>query len=150
MKCEEGNKWIRVTEIYGVPEGNQRYRTWNLMKNLSETSTLPRFIGGDFNEILHEGEKQGGGSRAPRQMQGFNSALVECGLVDLGYEGFPFTWSNGREHPNTIRCRLDRVCADTRGLELFPSAHVTHLEYPGSDHLPILLEFEREVQQAFS
>lgn len=47
---------------------------------------------------------------------------------------------------NTIRCRLDRVCADIDALALFPTAHAKHIEYPGSDHLPIRLELEREIQ----
>lgn len=33
----------------------------------------------------------GEGCRVPRQMAIFNMALSECGLVDMGYEGFPFT-----------------------------------------------------------
>lgn len=49
----------------------------------------------------------GEGGKVPRQMAIFNMGLSECGLVDMGYGGFPFTWSNGRQHLNTIRCRLD-------------------------------------------
>lgn len=103
VKMEGGNQWVRITGIYGIPEANQRHRTWDLIKNLGQASSLPWFLGGDFNEILHEGEKMGGGSRAPRQMGAFNSALAENGLVDIGFEGFPFTWWNCREFPNTIR-----------------------------------------------
>lgn len=92
----------------------------------------------------------GEGCKVPRQMAIFNMGLSECGLVDMGYGGFPFTWSNGRQHLNTIRCRLDRVCADIDALALFPTAHVKDIEYPGSDHLPIRLELEREIQGGWS
>lgn len=102
------NPWIRVTGVYGVPEVARRHRTWDFMRRLSEESTMPWFIGGDFNEVLKDGEKVGGNNRALWQMTGFNSALMNCDLTDLGFEGYPFTWSNGRAHPNTVRCRLDR------------------------------------------
>lgn len=73
---EEGQQWIRLTGIYGVPEAAKRSRTWDLLLRLHDESSLPWFIGGDFNEILNEGEK-------------------------VGYEGHQFTWSNGREHTHT-------------------------------------------------
>lgn len=98
---EEGQQWIRLTGIYGVPEAAKRSRTWDLLLRLHDESSLPWFIGGNFNEILNEGEKVGGCSRTPRQMANFNTVLSTCGLDDLGYEGHQFTWSNGREHTHT-------------------------------------------------
>lgn len=69
----------------------------------------------------------GGGSTAARQMASFNMALSDCGLVDQGYEGYQYTWLNGREHLNTVRCRLDRVCVDSEAISCYSIAHVTHL-----------------------
>lgn len=88
----------------------------------------------------------GGGSRTPRQMADFNLVLAEVALADLGYEGYQFTWPNGMEYPNTVRCRLHRVCVKVQAIDRFPTAYVTHLEVSGSDHLPILLKLERPVQ----
>lgn len=48
---------VRITGIYGIPETNQRYLMWNLLRNLHSVDQLPWFVGGDFNEILHSGEK---------------------------------------------------------------------------------------------
>ncbi|XP_012842431.1 PREDICTED: uncharacterized protein LOC105962665 [Erythranthe guttata] len=61
---------------------------------------------------------------------------------DLGFTGDPFTWSNRREAPYTIRCRLDRFCGTARWRNLFPLAHVHHIEFGGSDHVPILLTLQ--------
>lgn len=143
VRLEEEEPWFRVTGIYGASEVNQRFRTWELMNKLHEDASPPWFLGGDFNEILTAGEKLGGGARAPRQMTSFNTALSVCGLTDLGFEGYPFTWSNGREHPHMVRCRLDRVCANPEALTRFPLAYVKHIDHPGSDHLPILLQLDR-------
>lgn len=109
------------------------------MRRLKGESNLQWFLGGDYNEILNVGKEVGGGSLAPRQTSGFNLALSECGLADVRFEGYPFTWSNGRVHPNTVRYRLDRVCADLEALSLFPMAKVSDLDQPSSDHLSLLL-----------
>lgn len=42
---------------------------------------MPWFIGGDFNEVLNDGEKVGGNNRVPWQMTGFNSTLMNCDLT---------------------------------------------------------------------
>lgn len=76
-------------------------------------------------------------------MNAFNMALTECGLSDLGFVGCRYTWSNNRLAPRTVSCRLDRVCANQSARLQFPTAQVSHIEQPGSDHIPILLELER-------
>ena len=40
-------------------------------------------------------EKQGKLPRPLRLMQEFREAFLHCGLVDLGFRGNIFTWSNG-------------------------------------------------------
>lgn len=76
-------------------------------------------------------------------MAAFSEALIDCGLTDLGFEGRPFTWSNNQKAPRTVRCRLDRVCANQPARQCFPDASVTHIDQPGSDHIPILLKLTR-------
>lgn len=55
---------------------------------------------GDFNEILHIHEKYGGSIRTYAQMESFREAMEDNGLIDLGYKGDKFTWSNNREGNN--------------------------------------------------
>lgn len=114
--------------------------TWALISRLHTQRQGPWFIGGDFNEILNSTEKEGGMDRVQSQMAAFNNVLVDCSLTDIGFSGFSFTWSNNRASPNTVRCRLDRVCANGDGLALFPAPKVTHLAFGGSDHCPILCQ----------
>lgn len=54
LKWDAEEQWVRVTGIYGVPEANRRKQTWDLIRRLGEDSSMPWFIGGDFNEILNE------------------------------------------------------------------------------------------------
>ena len=67
----------------------------------------------DFNEILVSGEKNGGTSKLLGPMQMFHDALHDCGLTDLRYQGYPFTWHNGRQGHAFAEVRLDRACANT-------------------------------------
>lgn len=148
VKYGEGGTWIRVTDIYGVPEVDQRHRTWNLIRQLSTDPGMPWYIGGDFNEILRDSVKlQGGRIRLPRQMNDFNLALTESWLYDLSFEGYPFTWSNNREAHRTVRYHLDRVCANFEAICDFSTAMVEHVQQHGSDLLPIVLHFDRPVQR---
>lgn len=65
-----------------------------------------------------------------------------CGLNDLGFEGYPFTWSNGRMNDGNIQCRLDRGMASEAFINRFSPIKVVHLPRNGSDHAPLLFELE--------
>lgn len=42
----------------------------------------------------------------------FHETLADCGLVDLGFLGSPFTWDKKLRKDDNIRQRLDRFCAN--------------------------------------
>lgn len=51
----------------------------------------------------------------------FNEALVHGGLVSVGFEGFPFTWTNGQ-----VWRRLDRVLINDDWEDAFALTRVLH------------------------
>ncbi|XP_075473926.1 uncharacterized protein LOC142504979 [Primulina tabacum] len=63
----------------------------------------PWLVGGDFNVVRDESECLGsrGGRLLP--MEEFNTFILDSGLIDAGFEGSSFTWTN-----KTIWKRLDR------------------------------------------
>ncbi|KAI7993305.1 hypothetical protein LOK49_LG11G01153 [Camellia lanceoleosa] len=97
-------------------------------------------IWGDFNDILHPAEKRGGLARPHWSLIPFRSFVDGCGLLDLGYQGFPFTWRNNRHTEGYIVERLDRVLASADWRVSFDRATVTHCECIGSDHNSLLLD----------
>jgi hypothetical protein len=138
VRVDEGpNKVWRLTVIYGEPRWEDKYKTWDKMRELKSNSDLPWVILGDFSEILFSTEKEGGNPRPPSYMQAFRDALLDCELEDLGYMGEQFTWKRGR-----IRERLDRVVATSTWCTMHPGAAVQHLGYIKSDHRPICLDTE--------
>ena len=93
----------------------------------------------DFNAILDATEKQSAYPPSYKQMEEFGIALDSCGLLDLGFHGYPFTWNNKRLGGANTRQRLDPVVANTEWRSKFSTSIVTHLMSHTSDHLPILM-----------
>lgn len=44
-------------------------------------------------------------------MQNFREVIDECGFINLGFRGPPFTWCNNHRGLSTTWLRLDRVLA---------------------------------------
>ena len=97
-------------------------------------NNLPWLVAGDFNEILHADEKDGGAARTQLCMQVFNVTLSDCGLDDLGYTGDKFSWRRGQ-----IRERLDRATGNLQWANLSPGFSVSNEEFDKSHHKPILI-----------
>ncbi|KAL8479510.1 hypothetical protein ACS0TY_026419 [Phlomoides rotata] len=102
-----GVPW-RFTGIYGHLEEGMKWKTWKLLQDLSQKSSLPWLYLGDFNEIIMDREKVGGNVRPEGKMRAFRDCLDFCGLHDLGYVGHDFTWSKKQSGASIIQERLDR------------------------------------------
>ncbi|KAL5835447.1 hypothetical protein ACOSQ4_014944 [Xanthoceras sorbifolium] len=139
VRGTDGSHW-RFTGFYGDPNAACRSHSWSLLHRLAGLSNLPWLIGGDFNEILKWEEKSGGLFRSQRAVSLFRGAVDDCNLVDVGFRGHDFTWSNRQLEPNLIQVRLDRYLCSMRWRALFPHAVNVHLDWGGSNHKPILME----------
>ena len=104
------------------------------------TWALPWVCLGDFNEILSLDEKNGGIPRQVTPMLSFRHTLLQCGLVDLGFKGYRFTWRNGRLMVAFVEERLDRCVATMEWRDRFSRAMVHYLAVPYFDHDPVLLD----------
>ena len=99
---EDGVRW-RVTGFYGNPETALRHRSWALLRRLQTMSVRPWLLLGDFNKIVALDEKHGREDKCLRQMAGFRDVLTDCSLLDLGFIGPEFTWSNRREDEELVQ-----------------------------------------------
>ncbi|XP_073152636.1 uncharacterized protein [Henckelia pumila] len=71
--------------------------------------------------------------------RGFQDAIQDCNINDLPLMGYPFTWERSKGKENVVEERLDRVMVSPVWLEKFPTACLSNLSAPISDHSPILL-----------
>lgn len=75
----------RCTGIYGVADQSLRHQSWDSLRSLASGGDLPWVVGGDYNEILSNDEKEGGSLRASSLIEGFRAALVDCALTEVGF-----------------------------------------------------------------
>lgn len=126
----------RLTGFYGHPKTSLNYLSRQAIRDLCDDDSLPWVIVGDFNEILHADEKQDGRRRKELiQMWEFREVVGYVVLIDLGFIGTKFTWSNRH-----IKIRLDRAIATNSWSDNFPQSRVHVLPPSISDHFPLLLQ----------
>ncbi|CAM8914180.1 unnamed protein product [Rhodiola kirilowii] len=130
---------FRLTLFYGEPAVSNRMLGWSLLRRLGEDRSFPWLVIGDFNEVVCQSEVQGGRGRQNWQMENFRRVLDDCELTDIGYLGYPFTYSNRREGEAEVRARLDRVVASHDWRSRFPRTAVKHVQLYASDHQLLVL-----------
>jgi exonuclease III len=144
VKTEMNGQLWKFTGFYGHPDVGRRHEAWSLLRQLESFSPKAWLCVGDYNEIMEADEKFGAVTKSRRQMRDFCNTLEACNLQDLGYVGPKFTWCNMRDEDNFIKERLDRVCANSRWLGLYPISEVKILATRNSDHSPIAFTFHVE------
>ncbi|XP_038699544.1 uncharacterized protein LOC119996822 [Tripterygium wilfordii] len=135
IKEGSGSLPWNITFFYGHPDVSKRKCSWDLLRFLSNTIHNQWLCVGDFNVISNGGEKVGGSDRGGTTMNDFNDALSDSNLVDLGFKGNKYTWSNRRKSPESfIKERLDRSLASLGWLQRWGTYHVEYLTTISSDH----------------
>ena len=132
----------RFVGIFGWADASNKYRTWELIHQLCEEVTIPILLGGDFNEILSQDEKEGGSTREMREVENFRALMDRWSLRDLGFVGQWWTWERGKKVDTRVRERLDRYIASSSWVNMYPNATVEHLVRYNSDHSPILVKLK--------
>ncbi|EOY25454.1 Uncharacterized protein TCM_026877 [Theobroma cacao] len=125
---------IFVTFVYAKCTRSERTLLWDCLRRLAADIEVPWLVGGDFNIILKREERLYGSAPHEGAMEDFASTLLDCGLLDGGFEGNPFTWTNNRMFQ-----RLDRIVYNHHWINKFPITRIQHLNRDGSDHCPLLI-----------
>ncbi|KAK1369554.1 hypothetical protein POM88_035646 [Heracleum sosnowskyi] len=114
--------------FYGEPKTTNRHYTWELLKKLRIVYSGPWLVMGDFNEILSQEDKEGGGVKSDSQIEAFCNYLEVCAIKSVDYKGNHFTWiritTNG-----TIKERLDWALANEAWEVCFPLYSLSHLDF---------------------
>ena len=97
---------------------------------------------GDFNDVVFGDDKMEGNGVCKRRVEEYTSCMNLYNLIDLGFMGPKFTWTNKRDLLGLIQGRLDRVWANPGWKSCFPEALVKHLVRINSNHCPLLLALD--------
>ncbi|KAM1277853.1 hypothetical protein ACFX2J_029945 [Malus domestica] len=139
---ESLNCYWRLFAIYTSTDERKRRTQWKTLSKRIEKDKDKCLILGDFNDILCNEEKEGGNYRCAASMREFRGFVASNDLMDLGYEGYPFTWRNNRESL-PIQQRLDHGLVTHGWHDLFPDTCIRHVVLEGSDHVMLLLSTEK-------
>ncbi|EOY32240.1 Uncharacterized protein TCM_039863 [Theobroma cacao] len=101
-------------------------------------ATLGKIISLALEEIVDIGENDG-----IFDDDSISAIVLDYGLVDGGFEGNLYTWTN-----NHMFQRLDRVVYNHHWLNFLPITWVQHLNRDGSDHCPLLISCLRQTEKS--
>ena len=131
--------WI-LSAVYASPRIVERQVLWENLTKVAELHSKPWIIAGNFNEPLAEVDKFGGRLVSINKSLLFKDFLDKSNMVDLGFSGLRYTWTNRREISSLIQERIDRFFMNSSWCLLYPDAKVLHLTRCHSNHCPVLLE----------
>uniref|UniRef100_A0A2N9F7H7 Reverse transcriptase domain-containing protein n=1 Tax=Fagus sylvatica TaxID=28930 RepID=A0A2N9F7H7_FAGSY len=138
-----GGIWLLWNSGESMPALNldTRLNFWDQLANFASTHNAHWVVAGDFNDILSSHEKFSSSPANPKRISAFHNCLNTCNLLDLGFNGPRFTWTNKRDR-GLVMERLDRFFCNPSWQQLFEESTVLHLPRVHSDHTPILLDTE--------
>jgi hypothetical protein len=124
--------------VYGPPT-EVTMDFWESFASIGDSFEASWLSIGDFNSILVQSKKQGGRPLTSSSHYPFRRFINHFGMIDLGFAGNPFTWSNNRKGLENIKVWLDRGLASPSWVHLHPKFSLIHLPAQNSDHDPISL-----------
>lgn len=133
--------WL-LSAIYANPRISEHSILWNNVTSVSEAQSFPWIMMGDFNEVLMSVDKFGGRPVNFWLAMKFQNCLDTCGMMDMGFSGNRFTWTNSRGVANLIQERIDRSFCNMRWWLMYPKASDKHLTRVHSDHYPLLIDLD--------
>lgn len=130
-----------LTLVYAKCTRRDRKDLWEDLKRLDQSS-LPWCVGGDYNIIVDVVERQGGADPDLHGMNDFGTWIMDCSLIDIGFEGVPLTWKG-----SGIRQRLDRMLFNQSWLDCFSVNKVVHGVSRSSDHRSLILSTSESAER---
>ena len=96
-----------ISCVYGDPMCVNRPKIWERLSRIGVNRQECWCMLGDFNDILHNGEKSGSPLRNETTFIPFRDMIKACQMTDLASTGNALTWG-GKRNDMWIQCQLDR------------------------------------------
>ena len=132
-----------LSNVYFPQDLASKVALLNTLEHLNSNRTHPIWIlGGDFNMITRLAEKSGGRARLDQDSAHFKDFISNKWLMDVPFCNGLFTWSNRRTGRQQIASKLDRFLLSDNAIHVGGDITGTILPIPGSDHWPIILQWQ--------
>ncbi|KAG5599775.1 hypothetical protein H5410_031145 [Solanum commersonii] len=147
ITCEIAHNELQTpfttTLVYAKCKDHLRRPLWDrLLHHANAITSSPWCAVGDYNVITFMDENLGGLPYNMKKSLEFIVVIEACGMMDLGFSGQKFTWSNNKGVHNRVWKRLDRAMVNDSWLEKMSQTTILHLPSVGSDHCPFLMEMK--------
>lgn len=130
--------WI-FSAIYASPRSEERCILWNNLTKVAKLHNKPWIMARDVNEPLVQEDKFGGRGVSVNRSLALKDCLDLCSMVDMGFSGPRYTWTNKRNVSKLILERIDRFFRNPDWCVLYPDAKVTYLPRCHFDHCLVLM-----------
>lgn len=81
---------------------------WDAFHEISTITSLSWLIAGDLNYIAHNSENVGGAPFNFHRVTIFNQRVNSSNLMNMGFQGSPYTWASRRRGGALVRECLDK------------------------------------------
>nr|GMD93574.1 Cellular repressor of transcription [Ipomoea batatas] len=139
-KSNNGNKfqssWRRFYRVRVELDVAKPLRKSKKLTKRDGRSNIPWLVAGDFNDIDSHSEKGRENPYPDSLIRGFNDALQDSNISDLGTIGYPFTWERGHGTSAFVEERLDRY----QWRVMFAKAEVHNIPMHQSDHSALFID----------
>ena len=138
------NLELTITDVYGPAEHSGSIPFLQELKILG-TFANPWILLGDFNLVRCAVDKNNGQINQTL-CNAFNDTIQDLQVSEFDLTDRLYTWSNKQAFP--VLARLDRVFSNQALDQFFPSATLSSLPKPTSDHTPLLLSVSTDIPKA--
>ncbi|KAL4181119.1 hypothetical protein AMTRI_Chr12g235630 [Amborella trichopoda] len=110
LSVVEKNGWRSciVTAVYASTKLRHRRSLWKELQDQAGAN-LPWCVIGDFNTVSLQTERFSIRPPNPTAVAEFQVMLLDTGLLDIGFRGSNYTWTNNRQGSKYVAARLDRA-----------------------------------------
>ena len=87
-------KSVYLTFAYRANQEGQRRAPWEALKNNAKDMKERWCILGDFNSVIHLGDRMGGTNIQDAKVRQFEECIRVCDIQEMQSRGSYFSWTN--------------------------------------------------------
>ncbi|KAH0696217.1 hypothetical protein KY290_013575 [Solanum tuberosum] len=123
---------FHLTVVYVFNTKEERRQLWITLERMN-TCAKPWVVIGDFNCVLHPGDKIGGNSVGWAEIVDFHNCVDSCGLIEHPHQGNKYTWNNKGERQR-IYSKIGWIFINNEWMISMPACNAMFLPEGISDH----------------